>query len=221
MWDSLCPLMERFVRQVNSRPGLSAGSPMPALGVDPKRRAFVSEASFFTLREFGVPPRTLVEADWQRVADWTEARLASLDRRTVVSPAVLGGHERIEVIHMGKAIAAHCNRLGGTIRLDPPFGGCGIVDACVGDLLVGDCLMEVKSGDRNFRGVDFRQCLVYLALNHANGHYPISRISVFNPRVAVAVTLPCEDFTRAVSTQAPTELYERIAFALAADESSL
>lgn len=64
----------------------------------------------------------------------------------------------------------------------PLFSGCGLLRACEGDLLVGKTLYEVKAGNRNFRVVDVRQLLTYVALNRAQGNATIDHIALLNPR---------------------------------------
>jgi hypothetical protein len=64
----------------------------------------------------------------------------------------------------------------------PLFRGCGMISACEGDVLSGDCLYEIKAGDRAFRIADLRQLLVYSALAYSAGSLSFSKIGLFNPR---------------------------------------
>lgn len=72
-----------------------------------------------------------------------------------------------------------------SIEYAPAFRGSGFIDACLGDLTVGNCLYEVKTVERNIAGKDLRQLLVYLALRHAAGESPWKIAGFFNPRRAV------------------------------------
>lgn len=67
----------------------------------------------------------------------------------------------------------------------PFFVGCGILDHCWGDIIVGDTLFEIKAVDRNFQAPDMRQLLTYLVLNYASKNYNIKRIGLLNPRRCV------------------------------------
>lgn len=67
----------------------------------------------------------------------------------------------------------------------PRFDGCGVIDACRGDLLVGETLYEVKINDKGFRATDLRQLVIYSALNYARPHHPLKRIGVVNPRLGI------------------------------------
>lgn len=68
------------------------------------------------------------------------------------------------------------------IIVRPTFPGCGTISACEGDILAGDCLYEIKAGDRAFRISDLRQLLVYSALAFASGSLTFVNIGLFNPR---------------------------------------
>lgn len=70
----------------------------------------------------------------------------------------------------------------GPLEFQPTFAGCGIVETCQGDVLVGKTLIEVKAGARNYRSIDLRQLLTYCALNFASKTRDISSICLVNPR---------------------------------------
>jgi hypothetical protein len=70
--------------------------------------------------------------------------------------------------------------------LRPRFQGCGLISACEGDVLEGECLYEVKAGDRAFRITDLRQLLVYSALAYSSGSLNFKRVGLFNPRTGTA-----------------------------------
>jgi hypothetical protein len=75
---------------------------------------------------------------------------------------------------------------GGNTQIRPRFRGCGIINACEGDVISGDQLFEVKAGDRGFRVSDLRQLLIYSALAYASDELEFSRIGLFNPRTGMA-----------------------------------
>lgn len=68
----------------------------------------------------------------------------------------------------------------------PTFRGCGLISACEGDVIEGDCLYEIKAGERRFRIIDLRQLLIYAALAYSSGSLSFSKIGLFNPRTAYA-----------------------------------
>ncbi len=92
----------------------------------------------------------------------------------------------------------------GKLVHDPPFPGYGILANCRGDLLCGSTLVEIKANagrryNKPFENRDFRQLIVYCALNYLAGHkYRISMINLFNPRMGFVwqsdhggVCIPC------------------------------
>lgn len=99
---------------------------------------------------------------------------------------------------------------GAKLTVRPKFAGCGIIPACEGDVLVGDCLYEVKAGDRGFRVADLRQLLVYATLAHASNELSFSRIGLFNPRTGVAWTRTLDEVCRAVSGLLANDVFPRI-----------
>ena len=107
-----------------------------------------------------------------------------------------------------KIITIQAERLGamyvGKLVHDPPFPGCGIMTNCNGDLLSGTTLIEIKAHrdtrKKPFRLEDFRQLLVYLALNYIAGSiYDIRKIHLFNPRMGYLWQSGVEEFIYLVS----------------------
>jgi hypothetical protein len=85
--------------------------------------------------------------------------------------------------------------------LRPQFMGCGLISACEGDVIQGDCLYEIKAGERSFRIIDLRQLLTYSALAYASGRLTFSEIGLFNPRRGVTWRKSLEDVCHAISGQ--------------------
>lgn len=85
--------------------------------------------------------------------------------------------------------------------LRPQFMGCGLISACEGDLIEGNCLYEIKAGERSFRVIDLRQLLTYSALAYSSGKLTFSEIGLLNPRRGVMWRKSLEDVCNAVSGQ--------------------
>lgn len=92
----------------------------------------------------------------------------------------------------------------------PRFPGCGFIDHAEGDLLIGDVLYDVKSSDETFRLNQFRQLIVYLALNSASRAYPIHRVGLVNPRRGDYFCLNVDTFTQEISGKHSHELFAEI-----------
>ncbi|QWE17166.1 hypothetical protein [Polynucleobacter sp. AP-Nino-20-G2] len=73
----------------------------------------------------------------------------------------------------------------GSLTIQPAFVGCGLISACEGDVIVDNCLYEIKAGDRAFRISDLRQLLIYTALAYSNRSLTFNYIGLFNPRTGV------------------------------------
>jgi hypothetical protein len=108
-------------------------------------------------------------------------RFRAEPREQLVPPT---GRDLAEAAKIAERIAlfVHTVARGQDVLPWPSFRGCGAVDECDGDLLIGETLCEVKAGDVAFRGRDIRQVLVYGALNWIARTYPIAGFYVVNPR---------------------------------------
>lgn len=77
----------------------------------------------------------------------------------------------------------------GVPSFSPAFSGCGWVDACTGDSLLGSCLVELKCGLRPFRQTDIRQLLTCAALDHACGDPIVDTVCLINGRSGLAFSI--------------------------------
>ena len=119
-----------------------------------------------------------------------------------------------EIIHI------QVNRLdgqyGSMVKHDPFFPGCGIMSSCRGDLISGQTLVEVKAQkarteNKPFRIEDFRQLIVYCALNYLAGEkYKITKINLFNPRLGYLWSSDLEEFIYIISNSTSAELFENL-----------
>jgi hypothetical protein len=108
----------------------------------------------------------------------------------------------------------------GTIVPEPIFPGCGIIDTCIGDLLVASTLFEVKAGDRLFRSVDVRQLVTYATLNYLSHRYEIVRVGLVNPRVGIRIEIDLDELCFEISGKKSVELLTEISLTLASGEVS-
>lgn len=105
-----------------------------------------------------------------------------------ISRVTITEEERIEAIWLKNNLIRFFKDIWkdkSLIITNPFFAGCGILDHCWGDIIVGDTLFEIKAVDRNFQAPDMRQLLTYLVLNYASKNYNIKRIGLLNPRRCV------------------------------------
>lgn len=100
-------------------------------------------------------------------------------------------------------------KLGPTV--DPKFEGCGFIDQCFGDIVVGQRLVEIKSGERSFGVSDLRQLLVYCTLNHySKNPVEIDSIEIFNPRMGACFSEELETVSLHLSALSSRELFSEI-----------
>jgi hypothetical protein len=110
--------------------------------------------------------------------------------------------------------------LGAVVVPEPVFKGCGIVDGCIGDLLVATTLFEIKAGERSFRSIDIRQLVLYAALNYASHQYSIDKVGLFNPRVGIRAEMDIDQLCFEISGKKSVELLTEITLALSSGEVS-
>lgn len=179
-WRITLPFSDAFTRRMNL-----ATKPFAQhyeLNVTSERVALVSEMSFrFLGRALSAPAdidRASIEdaaqEAWLYISRFPDSGTLSVPNETEVREAL---NLSARLREFFKADGA-----GEPLIVSPLFHGCGLVDDCAGDMLVGTTLYEIKNVDRNFRIVDVRQLLVYCALNAEKPRYTIDSIGLVNGR---------------------------------------
>lgn len=221
-WASTLPLAESTVRAMNLRVDrvyepLEADCPVALNG-------FVNEFAFrLAESSYCTGPAMIATEAISEVYGSTEAYIMRLPRPSVPS----SGSERDAATRDAVAIARRLAEMITAARGDrsitfrPEFVGCGVLDACEGDILLGDDLWEVKSGDRQFRQTDVRQILIYCALNHAAKTRPIGRFSLVNPRAGIVAGGTVIDLVHDVAGCDPGTLFDEIIECVTLREGSI
>lgn len=93
----------------------------------------------------------------------------------------------------------------------PQFPGCGFLGACEGDLLVGTTLYEIKNVERTFRLTDWRQLVIYAALNSLGRVQEVNTIALLNVRLGLYCKVGLNDFCIAAAGVEPSALFSDIA----------
>ncbi len=109
---------------------------------------------------------------------------------------------------------------GKNILVAPKFNGCSVIDTCYGDVLANDILYEIKSVNRNFNVLDFRQLITYCALNHVTKEFTINSIGLFNPKKGLHYTIPLGLFASAIAGAELNDLYWEIINFISQDDTS-
>jgi hypothetical protein len=204
-----------LVRRINL--GTERWCPELVSRVDSNRRGVVNEIGFrlFRARVRNEGREIVAELSEKDVAVAVEkARLfvERLPRRSREPVTVPTKMEVAEGAVIAERIVEYTKSVGvgQSILVSPVLPGCGILQACSADLLVGKTLYEIKAGDRDFRLVDVRQLLVYCALNQQSKKYEVEDIGLLNPRVGVSFVLGSEALAQEASGRSMVELSSEI-----------
>lgn len=210
-WAAVLPLGETAVRRMNLRVArvfnpLQADAPAAYNG-------FVNELAFRLVElSYRGGAGSVGEESVPEVYASTEGYIMRLPRASV--PASRREREAAirDAVVIGERLAGMIGDARGerSITFRPQFSGCGRLDACQGDVLIGDELWEVKSGDRQFRQTDVRQILIYCALNHAAKTRPIDRFSLVNPRAGIVADGTVTDLVHDIAGCDPGTLFDEI-----------
>ena len=199
-WHAVTPLSDGFWAFENKQVE-RIEAPLPAIA--PKgMRAIINEAAFRAFCEIQSSPRPISGA---RLADAVDGKFqVAIDyvARFSNAPSVLTSDIDNECRQEAMALVTRLLRYFPTpmgITLRPRFSGCGLLSECEGDLIAGNCLYEVKAGDRPFRILDLRQLLTYAALAYANRTLSFTHIGLINPRTGVSWRRSLDEVCQSVS----------------------
>jgi hypothetical protein len=184
-WREVTPVSEIFVRRMNLLAG-RAGPPLASV-VEPSRRAFVNELAFCMFADLRsqsgevLTRVALSDVDLRRLS-----RVAMLRIQAVQQTGGIVREVTDEEVAEAQALVQRLEEYfsnSTNVMCEPSFKGCGILEACQGDVLASGCLYEIKAGNRPFRSEDVRQVLIYAALDRASGGGAyIEGVAFYNPR---------------------------------------
>ena len=190
--------------------------------VAPERRGFINEIAFGLFQDGAseLPKRARVDrGSYQHAVDSSRNKLLLMEPEAAEILYNPTREEARDILGQVLRMNEYFGRMP-SLRVTPEFPGCGFLDACVGDVLAGVCLYEVKAGERAFRSIDIRQLLIYAALNRSARKYRIEAIGVFNPRVGIAFETSLDELCRQISGTNSIELLSEIIFALSRGDMS-
>ena len=209
LWHILAPTSERFVRQLNLN--LDRYAREISVSDDPSRRGFLNEVAFqFTKLKFNDTDTTIQDASTA-----ARRRLATLEREL---HGAIDDPSGVEISTVGAIQESLLNFVrrrssqAAKVTFEPNFAGCGFLNPCVGDLLIGHELYEVKAGDRRFRSTDLRQLITYCALNYAAGTCTITKAGCVNPRRGTYFVLELDAIAYAMAGKSSSELFSDIIY---------
>lgn len=174
------PMGDAFVRSMNVHlTRLFPPRKSPFKGV---RNALISELAYRIycahLQRLSPLDRFEVEA----LALEVDGYIGRLERNVELEPMSLAERNEAYALSENLSRAVNYSMPGLQVTARPHFFGCGILDDCFGDLLVGSTLVEIKNVERDFRLADVRQLLCYCALNSVSSQYSIREIALLNAK---------------------------------------
>lgn len=217
-WREITPMGDVYVRSQNLMLERYC-EPLQSTG-DAKNRSRINELAF---RVFAQCTKLDKVPSVPDLADMAKDLVGEVTRYVQRFAAVTDGSEAAgssreveEAVILAIRLLDYFGGIRDRLVLQPRFAGCGVLEACEGDLIVRETLYEVKAGERNFRVADLRQLLIYCALNRARPVFKIVRIALINPRVGVYWADDLERVSRQVSGSSAPELLDNIVEFLAA-----
>lgn len=186
-WDALCPMTEEYVRTINGSVDRFA-KPVRSDSLNQKR-GLINELSFLLAGEAArtrQSPYALRVEEVEASADEALHHVSSLRAYNRQIVTVLDEDDTKEArVLAGRLLYFLRTVFDPPFEFQPRFPGCGLVEACSGDVFADETLIEVKAGGRNYRSVDLRQLLTYCALNFASKERSIGSLCLVNPRRGV------------------------------------
>lgn len=214
-WRSAAPTCDLFVRRYNLDGYERWDAPIEPRA-NSTRRAFIAEFGFskfdFQKKMLDglidhLDENELINKAWEESVN----RLKPYVNDGLDLETAFDGAERSDANEISKSLLQFFSFQNPKIITRPLFPGCGFVDTSEGDVISDDTLYEVKTVDRTLRVTDFRQLLIYSALNYSSQTYNITNVGIFNPRRGVYCKIELNELCIEVSGKpAPILLSEII-----------
>lgn len=216
-WTDHAPTTEHFVRRINLEHSERWSAPLDKPR-EKIRAAYVAELAFsrFCIRQSGIEESEI-------------AYLATLEAKKRLFPLLenpstledpLSKSEEGQVIHLENSLQTFFKSRNMHIITRPIFYGCGYIDSSEGDILSGNCIFEVKTVDRPFRGGDIKQLITYCALNHFSSQFSLKTIGIFNPRRGTYFEMSLDKVSFEIAGKSKQELFDGIGHAISSGDIS-
>jgi hypothetical protein len=222
-WRNAMPLGDSFVRFMNSsleRFDVPVNPPKKG-----SRNSLISELSFRLYENYILVGEDLFSSRVNspkvlQFADEVIRYISKMDRN--LSAVDMSDVEIAEAKLWARALHRFEKYVcpGQRVIARPAFEGCGIIDPCSGDLLIGTTLWELKNVERDFRLADLRQLLAYCALNYASQQFDIKEVGLVNARHGVYFQVSLTSLALMSSAMTEGELLGEIVRYVTADAPS-
>lgn len=202
-WDSLAPMLTPYVNKVNRDWTERFARSVPFLEPEADR-GLTNEVAFKLFEYHSLGDKV----NFNKAVLEVRKRLERIDPE--VKEAKFSKHEAIHILSNFKEFSAFINECPSEMIFHPKLNGCGLLRFCEGDLQFGNSICEVKAGDRNFRGVDFRQILTYAALKYFQDDSCFTYLYLLNPRRGVFFKEKLDLITYAISGLTHIDFFNRM-----------
>jgi hypothetical protein len=223
-WRGVIPNSEKVIRRLNLNRERFARSIQGA--AIPERRAYINELGvrLFT-RLHGDASSDEYDPSQLRLEIASETRMylsqfEDMGQPQLVDPVEDEWDEAEKLSSSLGKLVDGLNQNNQKIIKSPKFRGCGFVDACAGDLLIGDELIEIKAGDRAFRSTDIKQLLVYCALNSSYEQFQIRQVGCANPRRGTFFSIDLNMLSLELASKPAAELLFEIVYFISSGDIS-
>ncbi|MDF8262866.1 hypothetical protein [Luteipulveratus flavus] len=214
-WKLQFPRLESFVRIANMSAEQCA-DPVK-LNSEHERHAVLSEAAFVLWKS----KHSAQSLDPLQAFAMASSRLSVIWDQADFSNTLLPAEE-VELL----ALAANLDSFEITegfdsIEIEPRLPGCGVVAGGTPDFRFSRPtssevskrgLGEVKTVDRTFRSVDYRQLISYVVLSYSSTHEILDELQLINPLRGTTVSFDVDDFFWLTRSQAADEACAEIAY---------
>lgn len=202
-WDSLCPMLTSFVSRINKAELERFSLPIEMASESTGDRGLINETAFilFSMGDFEAKKfdHALNQA-FEKISKLDEGRILKEAPIEEVLELLVSYRKFLEIEKID------FNQVDFLVELK----GCGFLDNCQGDFLYQNVLYESKCGDRNFRGSDLRQLLIYCALSYYETGIIHDFIGLVNARRGVRYTEKTDNVSYSISGLTAIDLFESI-----------
>ena len=217
-WRGALPNLESVARALNSG-WTRVDKPVASLN-QPNRRDVISETGF---KLFGASLGQKVSSDSVLVAfaDAVESlKLSPAGGERSIGPLTQSEVDEVTVVAIRLRSFCAENLDRSSLIFEPRFPGHGIIGECKGDICDDNNLVEIKYVDRQFRSIDYRQCLVYAALRYFSKNSTFSNMILFNPYLGTLTKVTVEELVQGASGNAFVDFAADLSYLLTSGELS-
>lgn len=213
IWRTIAPTMDDFVRKTNMDGYTRVWPPLSSYTLA-GRRGLINEAGFVLFakaaKQDKEPDTYWASSEIGPSFDEARARTRSTSDSSIEETQ--NADEEKEALEIFGRLYIHFIRnSSNNVTVAPAFSGCGIVNNCFGDVIINDRkIVEIKSGDRSFRSIDYRQVSIYCALHYAKTKNLFEHVELLNPRTGICVEMEFSQFVYEISGNSPVEFCQNM-----------